>query len=266
MPRRPGGRRRPPRATAPVRVVGVLDALDLSSAELALCAAAAVVGAIVQGSIGFGYALVIVPALLLVAPEAVPVTPLAVAAPMVFVQAIAERRALDPPGFLRMTAGRLPGTALGAWVLTKAGTSAVAGAAGALLVLAVAASALRGARSVSPRMELLAGFVSGVAGTVGAVGGPYLGLAYADRPGPVLRATISLVFAVGVVLSLVAVGVAGEIERAPLLLGVALIPATFAGLWLGRRTAGRLDGRWLRPCVLAFAGAAGAFALGRAAL
>ena len=239
----------------------MFEALDISVVELVLCAIAACAGAVVQGTIGFGYALVVVPTLLLLAPAAVPVTPLTVATPMVFVQAVAERRALDRGGFVRMTLGRIPGTALGAWVLTVAGASFVAAAAGALLLLAVAASVARGARSVSPRLEVAAGFASGLAGTVGAVGGPYLALAYADRTGPVLRATVSFAFAVGVVVSLVAVGIAGEIERGPLLLGVALVPTTFLGLALGRRLAGRLDGGWLRPVVLGFAAAAGVFAV-----
>ncbi len=244
----------------------MFDALDLSWLELALCAVAACAGAVVQGTIGFGYALVVVPALLLLAPAAVPVTPLTVATPMVFVQAVAERRALDRGGFLRMTLGRIPGTVLGAWVLTVAGVSFVAAAAGVLVLLAVAASAARGARSISARLEVAAGFASGLAGTVGAVGGPYLALAYADRAGPVLRATVSFAFAVGVVLSLAAVGLAGEIERGPLLLGVALVPTTFLGLALGRRLTGRLDRGWLRPVVLGFAAAAGVFAILRSLL
>ena len=242
----------------------MLEALDLSYIELALCALAAAAGAVVQGTIGFGYALVVVPTLLLFAPSTVPVTPLTVATPMVLVQAVAERRALDLGGFARMTAGRIPGTALGAWVLTVVGASAIAAAAGALLLLAVAASVVRGARSVSGRLEVAAGFASGLAGTVGAVGGPYLALAYADRSGPELRATISLAFAVGVVLSLSAVAIAGEVASAALVLGLALVPATFLGLWLGRRLSGRLDGGWLRPVVLGFAAAAGAFAVLRA--
>lgn len=242
----------------------MLEALDVSLLELVLCALAAAGGAAVQGAIGFGYALVMVPALLLVAPEAVPVTALAVATPMVLVQAFAERHALDRGGFARMTAGRVPGTVLGAWMLTVAGTTFIAAAAGGFLLLAVLASALRGVRTTSRPVEVAAGFASGVAGTVGAVGGPYLALAYADRSGPVLRSTISLAFAVGVVFSLVAVGVAGQIARGPLLLGVALIPATFAGLLVGRRVAARLEHGWLRPAVLTFAGAAGAFALMRA--
>jgi uncharacterized membrane protein YfcA len=244
----------------------VSGAFDLTAVELVLCGLAAIAGAAIQGALGFGYALVVVPALLLFAPEAVPVAPLTVATPMVFVQAVAERRGLDVPGFWRLTAGRVPGTALGAWVLTLVGPSFVAAAAGALLLSAVAASALRGPRASSPRLEVAAGFASGVAGTVGAVGGPYMGLAFADRPGPVLRATISLAFAVGVVLSLAAVGIAGEIEPEPLRLGAALVPFTFLGLVAGRRFSTRLDGGLLRPAVLAFAGAAGASALLRGLL
>ena len=124
--------------------------------------------------------------------------------------------------------------------------------------MAASASAARARRR--RRLEVAAGFASGVAGTVGAVGGPYLGLAYADRTGPVLRATLSFAFAVGVVVSLAAVGIAGEIERGPFLLGVALVPATFLGP--ARPPARpRLDGGWLRPVVLGFAAAAGAFAV-----
>ena len=49
-------------------------------------------------------------------------------------------------------------------------------------------------------------------------------------------------------------------------LGLALVPFTFLGLWLGRRLTGALDRGLLRPAVLAFAGAAGAFALLRGLL
>ena len=97
----------------------------------------------------------------------------------------------------------------------------------------------RSAAPAGPRtpLEVAAGFASGLAGTVAAVGGPYLGLAYADRPGPVLRATVSLAFAVGVVLSLRGGGGRG---RGPARAGAArraLVPATFLGL-LVRAAAG----------------------------
>ncbi len=244
----------------------MFGALDLSAAELAACCAAAVGGAVVQGAIGFGYAFVVVPALLLVAPAAVPAAALVVALPMVLVLAVADRRWLDRAGFARLTLGRVPGTVAGAWVLTLVGADVLTALAGGLLLTAAAASVARGARRASPRLEVVAGFASGLAGTVGALGGPYLGLAYADRPGPVLRATVSAAFAVGVLLSLVAIAIAGELARPAVVLGIALIPATFAGLGLGRRLRGRLDAGRLRPAVLAFAGTAGLVTLLRAAL
>ena len=232
----------------------------------ALCCLAAAAGAVVQAVIGFGYAMLVVPALLLVRVDLIPVTPLVVATPMVLWLAWADRGGFDAGAFTRLTGGRIPGTVVGAWLLGMIGAAALSEVAGALLVFAAGLSFVRGARRVSPPLEVGAGFVSGIAGTVSAVGGPYLGLAMADRAGPVLRATISVAFAVGIVLSLAALLVAGRVEREPVELGIALVPATALGLWLGRPVARRIEGAWLRPAVLAFAGAAGVFALLRGAL
>lgn len=242
----------------------MFGALDLSWPEFAICCAAAVGGGVVQAVLGFGYALLVVPALLVVAPGAVPTTALVVALPMVVLLALLDLADVEWPTMARLTAGRLPGTVVGAVVLGAASPTAVAGAAGAFLLLAVAASVVRGARRASPRLELGAGFVSGVAGTVGAVGGPYLGLVVADRPGPVLRATVSAAFAFGLVLSLAAVILTGDLTAATAALGLALVPATVVGVPLGRHFAGRLNAGTLRTLLLTVAGAAGSFALLRA--
>lgn len=244
----------------------MFGALDLSLAEFALCCLAAAGGGMVQAVLGFGYALLVVPALLVVAPESVPATALTVAFPMVVVLALFDLGNVERRTVVRLTLGRLPGTALGAVILGLAAPRTVAGAAGAFLLLAVAGSAVRGAHRASPGLELGAGFLSGVAGTVGAVGGPYLGLVVADRPGPVLRATVSAAFVVGLVFSLVAVAAAGDLTRPATELGLALVPATFLGLPLGHRLADRLRGERLRAAVLAVAAAAGLFALLRAVL
>ncbi len=242
----------------------MFGSLDLTWLAFGTCCLAAAAGGAVQAVLGFGYALLVVPALLIVAPDAVPATALTVAVPMVVALALADLGSIERATVARLTLGRLPGTVLGALVLELVAPRAVTGATGAFLLLAVALSAARGARRASPRLELGAGFLSGLAGTVAAVGGPYLGLVIADRPGPVLRATVSAAFAIGLVLSLVAVALAGELTREATELGLALIPATFAGLPLGRRLARRLPAAHLRAAVLAVAGAAGLFAVSRA--
>lgn len=197
---------------------------------------------------------------------AVPTTPLVVALPMVVVLSITEREGFDRGGFARLTAGRIPGTVVGAWVLTLLADRVLGGAVGALLLCAAGASLLGGRRQSSHGLEVAAGFASGVAGTVGAVGGPYMGLAFANRPGAVLRGTVSAAFVVGTALSLVAIAVAGEVDGPAAELGLAMVPATFVGLLAGRRLTERLDGPRLRPIVLGVATAAGLFALGRAVL
>lgn len=222
-------------------------------------------GTLIQGAIGFGFALVAVPALLLVEPGAVPVTSLVLALPIVVTMALRERRSVDVRGFAQLTAGRVPGTAAGAWVVGVAGARLLAGLIGALLLLAAALSATTRARPGNGA-RLAAGFVSGVMGTVASIGGPAMALAFQERPGPELRATLAVAFAVGVLLSLGALALAGEVRGWQVGLALVLAPAVVVGLWLGRRVTGRLDERWLRPAVLAFAGAAGLAAVLRALL
>lgn len=239
---------------------------DLSLMAFALCCLAAGAGGVVQTFVGFGYALLVVPVLLLVEVDLVPVAPLVVAAPMVMWLAWVDRADLDVRGFARVTAGRVPGTVLGVLLLGTISTAALSEAAGALLIAAAALSAARGPRTTTPAFELGAGVASGFAGTVSAVGGPYVGLAFADREPTVLRATVSAAFAVGILVSLLALALAGEVDSQGVLVGVALLPATVVGLWVGRRANGLVNPSWVRPAVIAFAAASGVFALARGVL
>ena len=58
----------------------------------------------------------------------------------------------------------------------------------------------------------------------------------------------------------------GEVRGEQVVWALQLLPAMALGLWASRFTATRLDGRWLRPAVLAFAALAGVAALLRALL
>ena len=88
---------------------------------VAVLAVAVAAGAIIQGSIGFGYALVAVPAMVLLLPWAVPVTPLFLALPMTLLMSAREWRSIDLSGFALITAGRLLGTAVGVVLLVDSG-------------------------------------------------------------------------------------------------------------------------------------------------
>ena len=87
---------------------------------VAVLAVAVAAGAVIQGSIGFGYALVAVPAMVLLLPWAVPVTPLFLALPMTLLMSAREWRSIDLSGFALITAGRLLGTVAGVVLLVLA--------------------------------------------------------------------------------------------------------------------------------------------------
>ncbi len=82
---------------------------DLTASVLAGLLLASVVGGAIQGVIGFGFALVAVPVLALVQPDAVPVTVMLMAIPMTVFMALRERAHIDGRGFTTIMVGRVLG-------------------------------------------------------------------------------------------------------------------------------------------------------------
>ncbi len=223
-------------------------------------------GAVIQGSVGFGYALVTVPALALVEPSAVPATALLLAAPLTALMAIRERHHIHLRGYLSIAAGRILGTAIGVWVIVAMPTGELSVLVGSMILFIVGMSVVRLDVQPTTPTAFGAGLVSGVTGTAVAISGPVLAMVYQRRPGPELRSTLALSFTTGLTLSLTGLFLAHRVERAHLVLALELVPGMLAGLWLSRFVARRLDGRWLRPTVLTFAGLAGAVILVRGLL
>jgi uncharacterized membrane protein YfcA len=224
---------------------------------VAVLAVAVAAGAVIQGSIGFGYALVAVPAMVLLLPWAVPVTPLFLALPMTLLMSAREWRSIDLGGFALITAGRLLGTVAGVVLLVLAPKGYLSMLTGLLILTAALGSFLKPTFEVNKRTRLAGGVASGVVSTVAALGGTPLALVYQDRSGAELRSTLAISFVVGIAMSLVGLGLAGQVEGRHLLLALQLLPCMLVGLWVSRWVVELLDERWLRPAVLAFAAAAG---------
>jgi uncharacterized membrane protein YfcA len=237
--------------------------LHLSGAELAVVLAAVLVGAVIQGSIGFGMNLVAVPAVALVEPAALPATLILVAFPLSVGVFAREHHAVDTSGVLWTSLGNLPGTVLGVWIVAAVSASALSAVAGASVIVAVLISLVGRPIAVTTPTALAAGFTSGVIGTAAAIGGPPLALLYQHHEGPTVRSTLAGSFLVAAAMSIVALGAAGEIHGWQLLLALVLLPAVAVGLVASHFLHRRLDAHWLRPAVLAFAAVAGAAAVAR---
>ena len=224
---------------------------------VAVLAVAVAAGAVIQGSIDFGYALVAVPAMVLLLPWAVPVTPLVLALPMTLLMSVREWRSIDLSGFALITAGRLLGTVAGVVLLVLAPKGYLSIVTGLLILTVALGSFLKPTFEVNKRTQLAGGVSSGVVSTVAALGGTPLALVYQDRSGAELRSTLAISFVVGIAMSLVGLGLAGKIEERHIVLALELLPGLLVGLWASRWVAKRLDERWLRPTVLMFAAVAG---------
>src|SRR3954471_22986252 len=162
------------------------------------------VGAAVQGGVGFGINVVAAPILAVLDPDLVPGPALAVGFALTVLVATRDRASLDRRGLEINLAGRVPGTIVGALFLASIPKSAVTIVVGCAVLVAVVLNLLRLALRPTPLALLISGVVSGFASTVSSVGGPPTAIVYANEPGPVARATLAFIFVVGSVMSLVA--------------------------------------------------------------
>jgi uncharacterized membrane protein YfcA len=234
--------------------------------EFAAMALACAVGGAVQGTIGFGLALVAVPVMQLVEPGAVPVAVLCASLPLTATMALRERGHVDVRGLAWIMAGRVIGTGAGVWILASVPATGLAVAVGSMILLAVFASIVGIPLGPRPPISLFAGLVSGVMGTTAAIGGPALAIVYSERPGPEMRSTIAFAFVLGFLLSFGALLVAGQVDRPDVALGLTLIPPLLFGLWVGTGIAGRVRAGWLRTAVLTFAALGGLTVILRAVI
>lgn len=234
--------------------------------EFAAMALACAVGGAVQGTIGFGLALVAVPVMQLVEPGAVPVAVLCASLPLTVTMALRERGHVDMRGLAWIMVGRVIGTGAGVWILASVPATGLAVAVGSMILLAVFASVVGIPLGPRPPISLFAGLVSGVMGTTAAIGGPALAIVYSERPGPEMRSTIAFAFVLGFLLSFGALLAAGQVDRPDVALGLTLILPLLFGLWVGTRIAGRVRAGWLRTAVLTFAALGGLTVILRASI
>jgi uncharacterized membrane protein YfcA len=233
----------------------------LTAGDLVVAFVATMVGATVQGSIGFGMNLVTVPVLAIVEPAALPATAVLIGLPMSVTMVLHEHEAIDRRATAWILLGRLPGTIIGTVIVALVATSTLSVIVGVVVLVSVAMSAQGTTIDVNPRSCALTGVESGVFGTAAGIGGPPLALLFQHHDGPVVRSTLGASFFFGTLFSLSALSIAGQVEVDHLALAAALVPAVLLGFLASRALRRVLDRGWLRPAVLLFAAVSGAVAI-----
>lgn len=226
--------------------------------------AVTLVAALLQSTIGFGFAILSVPILSLIHPELVPVPQILMSIPLTVSSAWRERHAIKPKEVGWVLAGRLPGALTGLWVLGWASTRQMDLVIGSLVVGAAAVVGTGVKIPMTRATQLAAGWASGTGNMVSSIGGPPLALLYGRSRGPEIRANLGAIFVIGISITIVTRLAASLISMQDLKLALCWLPAVGIGFWLSRFLTGKIEGRGLRLGVIVVAGGAGLALLARA--
>lgn len=245
------------------------DFTQIAPVPLLVAMGVTFLAATLQGTVGFGFSMLSVPVLALFDPRLAPVPQMLVALPLTLPMAIREWGGVDWRGTGWVLLGRLPGAGLGIVLVGLATQRALDLMIAGAIALAVVAAAIRRSATEADRPSSIplrfgAGVASGTLSYVSAIGGPPLALLYRNASGPTLRATLAVVFSVGLCITITGRTMAGQIGWADLRVAAVLAPFVLLGVVASGRLTGKVEGDRLRGLVLLVAGGAALGLAGRA--
>jgi uncharacterized protein len=227
------------------------------------------VAAFAQAVSGFGFALLAVPALALLAgaKEAVVATSV-LGVVLTLVMTLQSRGHVRWPSAALVTAVSLLGMPLGLLVLTRVDEHVLELVIG-IAVLVLTLALWRGLRVPAGRpVEAGAGFLSGVLATSVGMSGPPVVVAFrsADLPPRSFRGTLAAVFLVQGLVALVAFGATGNVTAEVLVIAAAGLPGLVGGWWFGRTVVAHVDGARFGRVVLGMLAVSGVVSVAGAVL
>lgn len=229
----------------------------MSPFEIVAAVVVMAVGAAVQGGVGFGMNVVAAPILIQIDPDLVPGPLLAASLANTLLIALRDRSGIDRSALSWALVGRVPGAALGAFLLVEVFSQwglSVFLASVILVGVALSVTPIRLPRGRS--IIAVGGFVSGVAGTSTGVGGPPLALTLQHVEPRRLRGTLSVYFLLAASLSLVFLAAWGRFGTTHLLAAAVLVPGQVFGYLVSGRLVHFLDRGYTRPALLVISVAA----------
>lgn len=244
---------------------GVLGEADLWVFVLATMAAV-VAGAAIQSTVGLGLGLVAAPVISLLDPTLMPGSLLIAVVILPALTLLQEWRHVDWRGVAWALPARLPGTVLGVWVVAALAPRSLAGAVGAMVLVAVVLSVWSLRVHITPASLVAAGALSGLMGTATTVGGPPMALLYQYEPLARVRATLAAFFLFGALMSLTALSLGGQMDTRTAVVGVSAIPFVGVGFLLGNLLRRRANAGRLRVVMLCVVSASALGLLTQAAL
>jgi uncharacterized membrane protein YfcA len=223
---------------------------DLSWQVLVALALVAALGAFVQSVVGLGMGLLAAPVVGLLAPSLVPALPLWLALLISGLMLAGERAHIDWRALAWALPARVPGTVVGAWLVTRFTEEQIEIALALMTLVAVVVAARATHVPVTPFTLVAAGLTAGVTGTATSIGGPSIALLFQREAPAVMRATLSVFFFGGVILSLTGLAVSGSLGQQSWQVALVLAPGVVVGMLVGRAVRDRVPRDAFRAGVL----------------
>jgi uncharacterized membrane protein YfcA len=224
---------------------------DLAWPVVVLSGLVTMLGGYVQAVVGLGLGLLRAPVVALLEPSLVRVLTLWLALLISGLNLADEHAHVDWRATAWSLPARVPGTVVGAWLVATFTEEQIGVVLAVMVLVAVAVSVHTVEVPLNPVTLATAGFVAGTTGTATSVGGPPVALLYQHVDPRTARATMSVFFFVGVILSLGGLALAGALGREPSLLALVMAPGVLVGYVVGRRTRTLIDQAVFRRGVLA---------------
>lgn len=240
----------------------------MSAGQIALVVVILTASAVLSAVAGFGFGLMSVPlmAMTVTVRQAVVLSSM-MGFGVTCVQAWQWRRFAVRPIVARVSVPAYLGMPLGLWLFVHVDARWLKLALGVAILVAVGLLLVRiDLRRSGPRLDVTAGFLSGVLNTSLSTNGPPLVFLLQARrlePDP-FRGTLSVIFVISSVAGLTLFAARGYVTGSALVTVAATLPAVLAGLYAGGRIRPRVDAARFRILVLVLLGAAGIMSIATA--
>lgn len=214
-------------------------------------------GAFLQSLIGLGFVMIAAPFLVLYDPYFVPVPMLFLGTFLPMLIILRDRKSIDFSGIKSAILGRIIGNIIAVWLVTIISQSTLLVIFGVLILISVILSTIT--FNIRPTITTvgIAGFFSGLMGTIAALGGPPMAMIYQNEKGDVIRANLSGFFVLGSLLSLVFLGIAGRVQLNDFKLFCYMVPGILIGFYLSKYAVEFVDRRYMRKAMLSVSFLAG---------
>lgn len=241
----------------PIPLPGFLD-------NIAIIYTLILAGAVIQAGVGFGFALVVAPLLMLIQPELIPGPLMVTGLFLNLLVCLRHRRDIDREGLPWLIGAYLPGLYLGGMLLLLLSARQTAILFGLLVWLGVGLSATALNPRPTPWLLVPAGLLSAIMAITTTMGGPPVALVFQGSAGPRFRGTLAVYFLITGLPTLAALATIGRLGPEQVRDGLWLAPPMLLGFLLARHLTAWLDRGRTRRAVLTLAALSACAVIGRA--